>query len=81
MIRDKIPQVIKARGGQYELRVTGKREFEKELKKKLVEEAAELLVVEKKDLLNELADVLELLKSMAEFYKIDFKLVEEKQGK
>jgi predicted house-cleaning noncanonical NTP pyrophosphatase (MazG superfamily) len=79
LIRDKIPQVIEASGDKYEVRVMGKREFEKELKKKLVEEASELFEVKKKDLLNEMADVLELLKSISEFYKIDFKLVEEKQ--
>ena len=79
LIRDRIPQVIEANEGKYELRVMGKREFEKELKKKLVEEASELLEVKRKDLLNEMADVLELLKSIAEFYKIDFKLIEEKQ--
>lgn len=81
LIRDKIPQFIETSGGKYELRVMGKREFEKELKKKLVEETKELLEVEKKDLVNEMADVLELLKSIAEFYQINFKLIEEKQIK
>lgn len=79
LIRDKIPQVIKANGEEYELRVMGKREFEKELKKKLVEEAKELAESKRDNLLNEMADVLELLKSMADFYKINFKLVEKKQ--
>ncbi|MBU3957320.1 nucleoside triphosphate pyrophosphohydrolase [Patescibacteria group bacterium] len=81
LIRDKIPQVIEASGDKYELRIMGKREFERELKKKLVEEASELLEVKRKDLLNEMVDVLELLKTIAEFYNIDFKLVEEKQVK
>lgn len=81
LIRDKIPRVIEASKGKYELRMMGKREFEKELKKKLVEEAKELIEVKRKGLLNEMADVLELLKSIAEFYNIDFKLVEEKQVK
>lgn len=79
LIRDKIPQIIEAAGDKYEVRVMGKREFEKELKKKLVEEANELIKTPRKDLLNEMADVLELLKSIANFYKIDFKLLEEKQ--
>ena len=81
LIRDKIPQVIEANGDQYEVRVMSKREFEKELKKKLVEEASELLKTPRKDLINEMADVLELLKSIADFYKIDFELIEEKQVK
>ncbi len=79
LIRDKIPQVIEAAGDKYEVRVMGEKEYEKELKKKLVEEAKELNEVPKKTLVNEMADVLELLKSISEFYKIDFKLVEEKQ--
>jgi predicted house-cleaning noncanonical NTP pyrophosphatase (MazG superfamily) len=81
LIRDKIPQIIEANGDQYEVRVMGKREFEKELKKKLVEEASELSKTPKGDLINEMADVLELLKSIADFYKIDFELIEEKQVK
>jgi len=81
LIRDKIPQVIETSGGKYELRVMGKSEFEKELKKKLIEEAKELIEVPRKDLLNEMVDVLELLKSIAEHYQIDFKLVEERQVK
>lgn len=55
-----------------------KKEFKKEFKKKLVEEAKELFKVSQKNLLNEMADVLETLKSLAEFYKIDFKLIKEK---
>lgn len=81
LIRDKIPQFIEANNEPYEVRVMEKKEFEKELKKKLVEEASELIKTKKEDLLNEMADVLELLKSIASFYKIDFKLVEEKQTK
>ena len=79
LIRDKIPQIIEAAGDRYEARVMGKAEFEKELKRKLVEEASELVKTSRKDLLNEMADVLELLKSIANFYKIDFKFLEEKQ--
>ncbi len=79
LIRDKIPQVIETAGDKYEVRIMGKREYEKELKKKLVEEAKELNETPKEKLLNEMADVLELLKSISEFYEIDFKLVEEKQ--
>lgn len=58
-----------------------KKEFKKEFKKKLVEETKELSKVSQKDLLNEMADVLETLNSLAEFYKIDFELIKEKQIK
>lgn len=79
LVRDKIPEIIKATGNEGTVRVMSTREFEKELKRKLVEEASEILKTKKENLPKELADVLELLKSMAEFYGIDFKLVEEKQ--
>lgn len=45
-----------------------------------MEEVKELNEASKEKLLNEMADVLELLKSISDFYKIDFKLVEEKQA-
>ena len=47
----------------------------------MTEEAAELMETPREDLVNEMADVLELLKSISAFYGIDFKLVEEKQAK
>ena len=79
LIRDKIPQVIEAAGDKYEVMIMGKKEYERELKKKLIEESKELVEASKEKLLNEMADVLELLRSISDFYKIDFKLVEEKQ--
>lgn len=79
LIRDKLPEIIVATGNQYEARVMGKKEFEKELKKKLAEEAKELQQTPKKKLAKELADVLEILKSIAKHYQINFKSIEKKQ--
>ncbi len=79
LIRDKIPEKIKATGDDYEIRILGKTEFEKELKKKLVEETKELVGASKEELLNELADVLELTKSIASHHKIPFLKVEQFQ--
>ncbi len=81
LIRDKIPEIIKSNGGDYEIRTLRKKEFEKELKKKLLEESKELLEAPKKELVNELSDVLEIIKSIASHYKIDFKQVEKYQNK
>lgn len=75
LIRDRIPEKIKATGDDYQTRVLGKTEFEKELKKKLVEESKELSKAPREDLPNELADVLELVKSIATHYKIPFSKV------
>ena len=81
LIRDKIPKFIEASDEPFETRVMKKKEFEKELKRKLVEEASELIRAKRANLDNEMADVLELLKSIASFYKIDFNQIEEKQIK
>lgn len=85
LIRDKIPEKIKATGDDYETSVLGKTEFEKELKTKLVEESNEVARASKEELLNELADVLELIKSIASHHKIPFlkiqKFQEEKRKK
>ena len=79
LIRDKIPEIIKANNGKYELRVMEEYEFKKELKKKLIEEVKEVIEAEKSELAKELADVLELIKSIAESENISFEFVEEKQ--
>ena len=80
LVRDKIPEIIKLKGDEFEIRVMDREEFERELKRKLVEEATEVLGVSPDALPKELADVLELVKSIAEYYDIDFELIEEKQA-
>jgi len=79
LIRDKIPQIIEANKGKYKIRVMKKDEFKKELKKKLIEEAKEIKGAKKSELLKELADVLELIKSIAESENISFEVIERKQ--
>lgn len=79
LVRDKIPQFIKANKGKYKVRVMDEDEFKKELKNKLIEEAKEVKRAKKGELLKELADVLELIKSIAESENINFKLIEKKQ--
>ncbi len=81
LVRDKIPEVIKKAGNQYEVRVMEEAEFEMELRKKILEEVKELMESSVEDLEEEMADVLELLQSLASHYEVDFKLVEEKQKK
>jgi len=79
LIRDKIPEYVKASGDEFETRVMDNSEFEKELKKKLIKEAKELSHASNESLLNELADVLELVKSICSQYKIKFHEVERYQ--
>ena len=81
LIRDKIPGVIEKAGGKYKSRILNKKEFEKELKKKLVEESKEVGKATPKELINELSDILEIIKSMSDYYKISFRRVEQYQIK
>lgn len=79
LIRDKIPEIIEANNGHYETRILDDKEFGVELKKKLIEEGKELQNASDKELTGELADVLELVKSIAAQKGIEFRAVEEKQ--
>ena len=81
LIRDKIPQIIETNGEQYETRVMKKKEFEKELKKKLIEETKKLVQAPPDNLENELADVLEVMKSLCSHFKIRFNQIEKQQIK
>ncbi len=82
LIRDKIPQIIEANGGQCEVGILDKKKFKRELIKKLFEELDELETAKKEDRVKEAADALEVLKTIAGFYGIvDFRLVEEEQVK
>lgn len=81
LIRDKIPEVIEKTGGKYEISFLSKKRYEKELKKKLIEESKEVSRASKNDLTNELADILEITKSISEHYKLDFKNIEKYQNK
>ena len=57
LIRDRIVEIIKKKRLKAKARILDKKEYEKELKKKLVEEAKELVKAKDKDFLNELVDV------------------------
>lgn len=55
LVRDKIPKLITSLGGKFETRVLNAQEFEKELKKKLLEEAKEVALATKDNIRDELA--------------------------
>lgn len=79
LIRDKIPEFIKIENNEFKTRVLGKKEFEKELKRKLLEETKETIKAPREKLLNELADVLELIKSIGNHYGLSFSKIEKYQ--
>jgi predicted house-cleaning noncanonical NTP pyrophosphatase (MazG superfamily) len=62
LIRDRIPEIIKADGWKPKIRVLKNSEFFNAVKKKLQEEAGELMKAKsKKEILNEIIDIQELL--------------------
>lgn len=80
LIRDKIPQIIKNSNAIPKLDILDHKRFAEELKKKLVEESVELQKASgKKEVLNELSDVLEIVQTVARIEKIRWNEVEKKR--
>lgn len=68
LVRDKIPEIIRANGGEPIIRVLSDEEYIKELVKKLKEEVAEF----EEDLsIEELADIQEVISALIKELKID----------
>lgn len=71
LIRDKIPEIIISAGEKPNYYCLEKKDFKLALKKKIIEEAKELIKTEKKeDVINELADIEEILFWIKEEYQI-----------
>jgi len=65
LIRDKIPDKIKNKGSALEIRELSDEEFEKELIKKVEEEASGLQKAEsREDFISEIADVMDILEAI-----------------
>ena len=75
LVRDLIPGIIKNDGKMPIIRILGKREYELELLKKLVEESKEVLEARnnKKDLIKEVGDVMEVLEAIEKAFGLDKK--------
>lgn len=66
LVRDKIPKIIENDGETPVVRVLNDNEYKKELEKKLKEEYEEVLLAkDKKERLEELADMLEVIRTLA----------------
>ena len=66
LVRDKIPEIIETNGEVPITRILNDEEYKKELEKKLYEEYQEVLMAQGKDRLAELADMLEVIKYLAQ---------------
>ncbi len=65
LVRDKIPEIIKSNGEEPITRILTDEEYKVELEKKLNEEYQEVLNATGKDRIEELADMLEIIKYLA----------------
>lgn len=74
LVRDKIPEIIKENGDIPISRILSDEEYKKELEKKLNEEYLEVLASSGKDRLEELADMIEVIRYLA---KLEKKTLEE----
>lgn len=74
LVRDKIPEIIKNNNENPDFYIADKKEYWERLKDKLREEVEEVL--EEDNIQEELADVLEVVYSIAKFQNIDFEEVE-----
>ena len=66
LVRDKIPEIIKSNNGQPFTRILSDEEYKKELEKKLLEEYNEVLQTKtREERIEELSDMLEIIKVLA----------------
>src|SRR3989344_1886111 len=71
LVRDRIPDIITRHGAEYEIKRLSKVDFEKELLKKVAEEASGLLSAKtKEELISEIADVLAVIEEIKKLKKI-----------
>lgn len=73
LVRDNIPFIIEAEGKTCRVRTLNDEEYLKALKKKLLEEAMELIHADNvEDIKAEMADVMEVLDAIQSFHGIEF---------
>ena len=71
LVRDNIPNIIKNNGEDPITRILTNEEYKQELEKKLYEEYQEVLESSDEDRIEELADMLEVIKSLAKLENKD----------
>jgi predicted house-cleaning noncanonical NTP pyrophosphatase (MazG superfamily) len=79
LVRDNIPEIIKADGENPKIRILEEGEYQKELLKKLVEEAeeAEEAAGSNKELVKEIGDIEEVIEAVIKSFALDEKEIKE----
>lgn len=70
LVRDKIPEILDAKGVPYESRIADDTEYRLELLKKLVEEAEELLEAGDPGELADVLEVIDALRTLPEYQEV-----------
>jgi predicted house-cleaning noncanonical NTP pyrophosphatase (MazG superfamily) len=70
-VRDRIPEIIKNSGNQCETTILSDQEYQKALRQKLIEEATEVATASPEKLVQELADLYEVIDALIAVTKID----------
>ena len=82
LVRDHIPAIIEASGRTYTVEVFGGEEFDHALRDKLIEEGMEVRDAEsQEELVTELADVLEIVETLARWHGVDIDIIRDVQAK
>ncbi len=82
LVRDKIPEIIRSNKALPKVSLLSVEQFRVALKEKMLEEAKELLLAKtEEEVLDELADILQLLESIATNYKIKFSELKKRKNK
>ena len=68
LIRDKIPEILDRKGIKYKIHISGRKEYYKKLKEKLLEEINEF---SKSESIEEFADILEVLDAIRIYIRFD----------
>lgn len=71
LVRDRIPEIIRATGSEPDVRVLTEAELEIALREELVEEALEARSADTEDLVEELADVPEVFDALAHVHRLN----------
>jgi predicted house-cleaning noncanonical NTP pyrophosphatase (MazG superfamily) len=78
LVRDRIPGIIKGSGKKFSTRILENDEFIAELKNKTYEELNEYVNAKNdNDAIEELADLLELIKTLSEYHGASLEMVEQ----
>ena len=76
LVRDRIPEIIREAGGDPQTTLLGDEDYTEALRLKLLEEVEELLASPAEKRIEEVADVVEVLKAIVQDYGLDWDAVE-----